>query len=56
MGFIHIPTGIYFENRKQAVILMGINRYKRFLANKEFQWDKSDNYITNYKNNTENYA
>jgi hypothetical protein len=36
MGFIHKGTGIKFENRKQAVILMGQTRYNKFLKNNEF--------------------
>lgn len=34
--FIHEPTGIKFENRKQAIVLMGRKRYKEALADSEF--------------------
>lgn len=34
--FIHRKTGTVFENRKNAVIIMGQNRYKRFLKDNEF--------------------
>ena len=34
--YIHIPTGLEFENRKQAVILMGQTRYRKALKNREF--------------------
>lgn len=37
-GFIHIPTGLKFENRKQACKIMGQNRYRKALKNKEFEW------------------
>lgn len=40
--FTHKETGITFKNRKQAVILMGETRYKKFLNNGEFEWDKED--------------
>lgn len=33
---IHKSTGIKFENRKQAIEIMGHTRYNRFLKNKEF--------------------
>ncbi len=33
---IHKPTGIKFENRKQAIEIMGHTRYNKFLKNKEF--------------------
>ncbi len=36
--FIHKETGITFKNRKQAVILMGETRYKKFLNNGEFEF------------------
>ena len=34
--YIHIPTGLQFENRKQAVLLMGQKRYRKALKNREF--------------------
>lgn len=34
--YIHIPTGLEFENRKQAVLLMGQKRYRKALKNREF--------------------
>ena len=34
--FIHKRTGTVFENRKNAIILMGQNRYKKFLKDSEF--------------------
>lgn len=37
--FLHIPSGVIFINRKQAVIVMGQNRYNRALKNCEFVWD-----------------
>lgn len=42
MGFKHKQTGVHFENRKQAVILMGQTRYKQFLSNEEFEWDNEE--------------
>lgn len=38
MSFLHKPSGLTFENRKQCVKVMGYNRYCRALANKEFQF------------------
>lgn len=46
--FKHIGTGIVFENRKQAIILMGETRYKRFLKNKEFDWRNQDDKCKGY--------
>lgn len=34
--FIHKPTGQAFENRKQAIILMGHARYNKFLRQGDF--------------------
>lgn len=34
--YTHIPTGLTFENRKQAVMLMGQKRYRKALKNREF--------------------
>lgn len=34
--FLHIPSGLIFENRKQATKVMGAARYRRALRNKEF--------------------
>lgn len=38
MSYTHKPTGLTFENRKQAVILMGQSRYRRALKNHEFDF------------------
>lgn len=37
-GFYHKETGVFFPNRKAAIIIMGLNRYNRFLSNGEFEW------------------
>ncbi len=37
-GFYHKQTGVYFPNRKAAQILMGVNRYNKFLSSGEFLW------------------
>lgn len=34
--FLHIPSGVIFINRKQAVRAMSISRYRKALKNKEF--------------------
>lgn len=34
--FLHIPSGVIFINRKQAVRTMSISRYRKALKNKEF--------------------
>lgn len=34
--FIHIPSGTEFDNRKQAILVMGRPRYKQALKNREF--------------------
>lgn len=39
MGFTHTPTNTYFENRKNAIIVMGHGRYNKALKNKEFDWN-----------------
>ena len=36
--FKHIPSNLTFENRKQAIIVMGQKRYKEALKNKEFKF------------------
>lgn len=36
--FTHKTTGVFFENRKQAIKLMGRGNYKRALKNKEFEF------------------
>ena len=38
--FKHKKTGIKFDNRKQAVILMGQSRYRRFLKVREFDFEQ----------------
>lgn len=35
---IHKPTGIKFNNRKEAVIIMGQKRFCKFLKNGEFDF------------------
>ena len=45
--FKHTTSGIIFRNRKQAVLLLGQNRYKRALRNREFQWKIKDDNIIN---------
>lgn len=37
--FKHVTTGVIFNNRKEAVKLMGQSRYKKALANHEFVFD-----------------
>lgn len=39
--FIHKPTNLKFENRKQAIQVMGTSRYNRALKNKEFLFKNS---------------
>lgn len=34
--FTHLPSKLVFENRKQAIIVMGKKRYNLALANREF--------------------
>ena len=34
--FLHKPSGIIFENRRQATKVMGPARYRRALKNMEF--------------------
>ena len=36
--FRHLPTGLEFENRKQAMVLMGKKRYCKALEKKEFDF------------------
>ena len=45
--FKHKTSGIIFANRKQAVKLLGQNRYKRLLSNGEFEFEIKDNNIIN---------
>lgn len=41
--FIHKPTNLKFENRKQAIQVMGTSRYNKALKNREFLFeDKKD--------------
>lgn len=47
-GFYHKQTGVYFPNRKVAQIIMGVNRYNRFLSNGEFEWENKENYAIAY--------
>lgn len=37
--FIHKPTNLKFENRKQAISVMGTSRYNKALRNKEFDFN-----------------
>lgn len=37
--FIHKPTNLQFENRKQAITVMGTSRYNKALKNKEFDFN-----------------
>lgn len=37
--FTYRPTNTKFENRKEAVKVMGMNRYRRALKNKEFDFN-----------------
>lgn len=32
-------TGVIFDNRKQAITLMGQVRYKKFLKEEDFEWN-----------------
>ena len=34
--FKHIPTGTEFDNRKQAILIMGRPKYLQALRNREF--------------------
>lgn len=47
-GFYHNQTGVYFPNRKAAQIIMGINRYNKFLRNGEFKWENTEDYPIAY--------
>ena len=47
-GFYHKQTGVYFPNRKAAQIIMGVNRYNKFLSNGEFEWKNTENYAIAY--------
>lgn len=40
--FIHKPTNLKFENRKQAILLMGTSRYNKALKNREFDFNIQD--------------
>lgn len=39
--FIHKPTNLKFENRKQAIQVMGTKRYNVALKNKEFDFNSN---------------
>lgn len=41
--FIHKETGTKFNSRKDAIILMGEQRYKKFLSNGEFEFTNNNN-------------
>lgn len=36
--FKHLKTGIIFSNRKDAIIVLGTARYRKALANREFEF------------------
>lgn len=50
MSFTHIPSGMTFDNRKQAVKVMGQKRYRKELFNKNFEFEQF--YRRDKKNNT----
>lgn len=37
--FIHKPSNLRFENRKQAIQVMGTSRYNKALKNREFLFE-----------------
>ena len=39
--FIHKPTQLKFENRKQAILVMGTSRYNKALKNREFDFSEN---------------
>lgn len=41
--FIHKPTNLKFENRKQAIQVMGTSRYNKALKNREFLFNNENN-------------
>lgn len=43
--FKHIPSGVTFENRKQAILVMGHIRYKKALASKDFLFENNEDNI-----------
>lgn len=54
---VHTPSGIVFENRKQAILCMGRGKFDRALKNREFNWDvfavKDNNNLRSEENDTE---
>lgn len=46
-GFIYIPSGVYFENRKQAIKTMGNFRYRKELSKKNFKFNLDDSDMAN---------
>jgi hypothetical protein len=41
-SFVYIPSGIVFENRKQAMKTMGSSRYRRELKEGNFKFQTND--------------
>lgn len=41
--FKHIPSGVVFDNRKQAVKVMGRSRYLKALDKCEFEFKRDKN-------------
>lgn len=39
--FKHKPSNLTFDNRKQALLVMGKKRYNRALSNREFDFQAS---------------
>lgn len=40
--FLHKPSGVVFKNRKEAVKAMGQRRYRKALANRDFEFNYSE--------------
>ena len=40
--FVHLPSGVVFENRKQAVICMGKARYVKALSDRQFYFNNEE--------------
>ena len=49
--FTHIPTGLRFNNRKEAKMLMGTSKYNRALKNREFTLHCNDNNVEDNNKN-----
>lgn len=48
-GFIYIPSGVYFKNRKQAIKTMGNFRYRKELSKKNFKFNSEESDKANNK-------